>query len=149
VYRYLSTGPLTVSAGIDLDGDGNIQNDRPKGLPITVGYGDVDAQLALINAFRGNPCSFVYPGVTCTARPQSPISKNLLNLVPLIDLNLRLTRVFALGESKKMELFFEGYNSLNHVTPIGSATAMTSAAMFIRTGALDARQLQWGARLRF
>jgi carboxypeptidase family protein/TonB-dependent receptor-like protein len=149
VYRYLSTGPFGVSAGIDLDGDGNIQNDRPRGLPVTVGRGDVDAQLALINAFRASPCSYVFAGVACTARAQPAISKDLLNLIPLVDLNLRLTRVFALPNNDRIELFFEGYNSLNHVTKTGGATAMTSAALFIRTGALDARQLQWGARFRF
>lgn len=149
VFRGLSTGPFGVSGGFDLDGDGNIQNDRPKGLPVTVGHGDVEAQLALINAFRANPCSFAYPGVACSARPQAAITKDLLNLVPLLDLNLRLTRVFSLTGSQKMELFFEGYNILNHVTWTGGTTAMTSAALFVRTGALDARQLQWGARFRF
>jgi hypothetical protein len=149
VYRYLSTGPFGVSAGFDLDGDGNIQNDRPKGLEVTAGRGDVDAQLALINAFRANPCSFAYPGVACTARPQPAISAALLDLTPLIDLNLRLTRVFELTDHNKIELFFEGYNTLNHVTRTGGTTSMTSAALFIRTGALDARQLQWGARMRF
>ena len=69
VYRCLSTGPFGVSAGFDLDGDGNIQNDRPKGLP-SRWRGDVESQLALINAFRANPCSFAYPGVNCTARPR-------------------------------------------------------------------------------
>ena len=149
VFRALSTGPFAVSAGIDLDGDGNIQGDRPPGLPQTVGYGDVAGQVALINAFRANPCGYVNPGVTCTAKPQAPISKSLLNLVPLIDLDLRLTRVFSLGEHKKLELFFEGYNVTNHVTPTGGATSMTSAALFVRTGALDPRQLQWGTRFTF
>lgn len=149
VFRYLSTGPFSVSAGIDLDGDGNIQNDRPKGLPVTVGHGDVASQLALINAFRANPCAYTFPGVTCTARPLAAISADLLDLIPLVDLNLRLTRVFSLGEGKKVELFFEGYNTLNHVTKTGGTTAMTSSSLFVRTGALDARQLQWGARFRF
>ena len=149
VYRYLSTGPFGVSAGFDLDGDGNIQNDRPRGLPVTVGRGDVESQLALINAFRANPCSFAYPGVNCTARPQAAVSSDLLDLIPLIDLNLRLTRMFELNDHSRVELFFEGYNTLNHVTKTGGTTSMTSAAIFVRTGALDARQLQWGARFRF
>jgi Carboxypeptidase regulatory-like domain/TonB dependent receptor len=149
VYRYLSTGPFGISAGIDLDGDGNIANDRPKGLPVTVGRGDVDAQLALINAFRANPCSFVYAGVGCTARPQTAVSRDLLDLIPLIDLNLRLTRMFDFNNHNRVELFFEGYNTLNHVTKTGGTTSMTSASIFLRTGALDARQLQWGARFRF
>ena len=70
-------------------------------------------------------------------------------LIALLDLDLRLTRQFSLGEHRKMELFFEGYNVTNHVTPTGGATAMTSAALFVRTGALDPRQLQWGTRFTF
>ena len=73
----------------------------------------------------------------------------MLNLVPLIDLDLRLTRAFNFGEKKKMEVFFEGYNVTNHVTPTGGSTAMTSSALFVRTGALDARQLKWGTRFSF
>ena len=114
-----------------------------------MGRGDVVQQLALINAFRANPCSFVYPGVNCTARVQAPVSSELLHLIPLIDLNLRLTRVFTVNDHSKVELFFEGYNTLNHVTKTGGTTSMSSAAIFLRTGALDARQLQWGARFRF
>jgi hypothetical protein len=150
VFRGLSTGPFSVSAGIDLDGDGNTANDRPKGLPVTVGQGDVNGQVALINAFRANPCSFVYYStVTCTAKPEPPISKSLLNLIPLLDLDLRLTRLFSIGEHKRVEVFFESYNTTNHVTPTGGATTMTSPALFVRTGALDPRQLQWGTRFSF
>ena len=64
-------------------------------------------------------------------------------------LNLRLTRMFELNDHSRVELFFEGYNTFNHVTKTGGTTSMTSAAIFVRTGALDARQLQWGARFRF
>jgi hypothetical protein len=66
----------------------------------------------------------------------------------LIHLNLRLTRPVSLGDNK-LELFFESYNTLNHVTKTGGTTSMTSSSLFVRTGALDARQPQWGARFRF
>jgi len=150
VFRGLSTGPRSVNAGFDLDGDQNIQNDRPRGLPVTVGHGDVAAQLALINDLRANPCAFVYfQGVPCTTRSQPAIPADRLDLVPLVTLDLRLTKVIPMGGSRKLELFFEGYNVTNHVTPIGGSASLTSASFGIRTGALDARQLQWGGRVRF
>jgi hypothetical protein len=150
VFRALSTGPRSVNAGIDLDGDQNIQNDRPRDFPITVGYGDVDSQLARINEFRANPCAFVYySGVPCTAQPVAPITEEQLDLKPLIALDLRLTKIFLLSERLKLELFFEGYNVTNYVTPIGGNTALNNSTFGIRTGALDARQLQWGGRFRF
>jgi hypothetical protein len=148
-FRGLSTGPFGVSSGFDLDGDGNIQNDRPRGLPITVGHGDVPGQLALINAFRANPCGYVFTGVTCTQKALAPITASLLNLRPLIDLDLRLSKVISLGERRNLAFFFEGYNATNYVTRTGGSTTLNSASLFIRTGALDARQLQWGTRFSF
>jgi len=150
IFRGVSGGPRTIAAGFDLDGDANISNDRPRGLPQTVGRGNVKGQLSLINAFRANPCTFVYyPNVPCTAKPQPPIPADLLNLIPVIDLDLRLAKVIAFSEKKRMELFFEGYNVTNHVTKYGGVNSMISAAFFIRTSALDARQLQWGTRFTF
>ena len=87
-FQGVSGPPLTVSAGFDLDGDQNTSGDRPRGLPPTVGDGDVGGQLALINAFRANPCSFVYyPTVPCTAKPQPPISASLLKLFAVDSLS--------------------------------------------------------------
>jgi hypothetical protein len=150
IFRGVSGGPLPVSAGFDLDGDLNVSNDRPHGLPQTVGHGNVIQQLALINAFRANPCSFTYyPGVTCTAKPQPAVLRSLLSPQPVIDLDLRLSKIIVLGEARRLELFFEGYNVTNHVTKYGGASSMTSPAFLIRTTALDARQLQWGARFTF
>ena len=72
-----------------------------------------------------------------------------MHLIPLIDLNLRLTRMFDINDHSRVELFFEGYNMLNHVTKTGGATADDERLDLPRTDALDARQLQWGARFRF
>jgi hypothetical protein len=150
VFRGVSGGPRTVAAGFDLDGDANISNDRPRGLPQTVGHGDVNGQLALINAFRANPCGFVYfPNVPCTAKPLGPVARDLLIPQPVIDLDLRLAKLVPFGEKRRLEVFFEGYNIANHVTAYGGTTTMTSAAFLIRTSALDARQLQWGTRFSF
>jgi len=149
-FHAVSGPPLQPSAGFDLDGDGNTAGDRPRGLPETVGYGDVGGQLALINAFRANPCSYVYfSNVTCTAKALPPIAASLLNPHPSISLDMRLTKDIKFTESRHIELFFEGYNITNYVTRIVPAGSMTSTSFLIPTSALPARQLQWGVRFAF
>jgi hypothetical protein len=64
-------------------------------------------------------------------------------------LDLRLSKIIRIGEARRLELFFEGYNVTNHVTEYGGTSSMTSPAFLLRTTALDARQLQWGARFTF
>jgi hypothetical protein len=136
VFRAISGGPLPVSAGVDLDGDLNTSGDRPVGLPQTVGRGDVAQQLQLINAFRAS-------------RGLSGIDPSLLKLDPVIDLDLRLTKVIPLSGSRHFQVFLEGYNVTNHITKYGGASTMIAPAFLIRTSALDARQVQWGARFLF
>jgi hypothetical protein len=149
-FHAVSGPPVAVSAGIDLDGDGNTTGDRPRGLPVTVGYGDVNGELELINAFRANPCGFVYfSSVTCTAKPLPPISANLLEHHPAVSLDMRITRPISITESKRLDLFFEGYNITNFVTLGTGNTSMTSTTFLIPASAQPARQLQWGARFNF
>jgi hypothetical protein len=156
-FHPVSWPPYLVSAGFDLDGDGNITNDRPIGLPQTVGYGNVSGQLALINAFRANPCAYVYfSNVPCTAKPQKPISQNLLNPHPAVSLDMRLTKVIKFTERRRLEVFFEGYNVTNFVTQIvGSGTSsaragsLTSSSFLIPTSSLAVRQQQWDTRFSF
>ncbi|MGD9903556.1 MAG: TonB-dependent receptor [Vicinamibacterales bacterium] len=136
VFRAISGGPLGVTAGIDLDGDLNTQNDRPAGLSPTVGRGDVDGQLAIINAFRAS-------------RNQAPISRDLLKPNPIITTDLRLTKRFGLGSSRRFEVFLEAYNATNYTTLTGGTGNMSAPAFLQRTGARDARQVQWGGRFTF
>jgi len=136
VFRAISGGPRPVSAGVDLDGDLNTSNDRPAGLAQTVGRGDVTSQLAIINAFRAS-------------RGLGTVDASLLNIDPVIDLDLRLTKVIPLPHNRRFEIFLEGYNLTNHTTLYGGASAMTSSSFLIRTSALDARQTQWGGRFVF
>jgi hypothetical protein len=136
VFRAISGGPLGVSAGVDLDGDLNTQNDRPAGLEPTVGRGNVDEQLSLINAFRAS-------------RGLAPVSAELLKPDPILNLDLRLTKAFQLGGNRRIEAFLEAYNVTNYVTLTGGTGNMSSSSFLIRTGARDARQVQWGARYSF
>ena len=136
VFRIVSGSPLPVSAGIDLDGDLNAANDRPAGLPITVGRGDVAKQLAIINTFRAT-------------RNQAPVSEALLKPDPIVSLDLRLTKAFKVGGDRRIEAFLEAYNATNYVTLTGGSGNMSLATFLVRTGARDARQVQWGARYSF
>jgi hypothetical protein len=136
VFRAISGTPFGVNAGIDLDGDLNPQGDRPVGLPPVVGRGDVDTQLRLINDFRAS-------------RRQTEISRDLLKPDKIIVLDVRLTKAFQLPGNRRFEAFLEAYNLTNYVTLTGGTGNMSSAAFLIRTGARDARQVQWGGRYVF
>jgi hypothetical protein len=114
----------------------NTQNDRPVDLEPTVGRGDVDEQLAIINAFRAS-------------RGLTAVSPELLEPDPILNLDLRLTKAFELGATRRIELFLEGYNVTNYVAFTGRTGNMSSSSFLIRTGARDARQVQWGARYSF
>ena len=136
VFRALSGGPRPVSAGIDLDGDLNTSNDRPAGLPQTVGRGEVAGQLAIIKAFRAS-------------RNLGAVDASLLELDPVIVLDVRLTKAIPLSGNRRFEIFLESYNLTNHTTKYGGTGTMTSASFLIKTSALDARQTQWGGRFVF
>ena len=137
IVRWLSGSPFTVQAGVDLDGDGQTQSDRPVGLSSTVGMGDVATQLALINAFRAS-------------RNLPAISADLLNLDAFLSVDLRLTKQIRLGGSRHADLFIETYNLTNHVNFNPNVTAnMNSTSFLSRTTASDGRQIQWGFRFGF
>ncbi|MBI3403275.1 MAG: TonB-dependent receptor [Acidobacteria bacterium] len=137
IVRWLSGSPFGVQAGVDLDGDGQTQSDRPAGLPITVGMGDVASQLAIINAFRAS-------------RNLTAITPDMLDLDPYLSVDLRLTRQVRLGGTRRVDLFIEGYNLTNHVNfSPGVSANMNAAAFLSRTSAGDPRQIQWGLRFAF
>src|SRR6185436_16678270 len=100
VFRAISGGPRPVSAGVDLDGDLNVSNDRPAGLPQFIGRDDVESQVAIINAFR-------------TGRGLAAINADLIKIDPVIDLDLRLTKSLQLPNRRRLEFFLESYNLTN------------------------------------
>ena len=137
ILRALSGTPYSVSAGFDIDGDGQTQNDRPVGLPITVGREKVEESLQIINALRAT-------------RNLAPISEEQLKLNPFISLDLRATKQFSLGPGRQIEMFLEGYNVLNRVNYAGGGNgSIISPALLIRNAARDPRQVQLGARFTF
>jgi hypothetical protein len=150
IFTAVSGGPEAINAGIDLLGTQNATGGQlPTGLQQTVGDGDRQGQTQLINAFRANPCSFAAAGVPCTATAQPAIQQSLLNPQPVVNLDLRVTKIIPIRESKNLQLFFEGYNVFNHVTKFGGDGNLIDADFLIRSSALDPRLLQWGARFVF
>lgn len=137
ILKALSGAPYNIQAGFDVDGDGQTQGDRPRGLPITVGRADVDQSLAIINALRA-------------VRNLAPVDGALLTLEPHVSFDARLTKAFALPGGSALQIFAEGYNVTNVVnfssTPNGN---INSTSFLVRSTAADARQLQIGARYVF
>src|SRR6185369_10345066 len=129
IARVVSGGPIAVSAGVDLDGDGSTNGDRPRGLTPTVGRGNVDEQLRIINEYRA---SINLP----------PFTKDRIKINAFKSIDMRGTKTIPLGKDRKIDVFFEGFNLLNFVNKTGGSGNIRLASFFLPTGALDARQVQ-------
>jgi hypothetical protein len=137
IVRALSGTPFPVSAGFDIDGDGQSQNDRPAGLPSTVGREKIDESLRIINELRAT-------------RNLAPITAEHLTLEPFVSVDLRFTKLLPLTGTRQIELFVESYNVLNRVNFAGGGNgSIISPAFLIRNAARDPRQIQLGARVAF
>lgn len=137
IVRALSGTPFPVSAGFDMDGDGQSQNDRPVGLAITVGREKVDESVSIINALRAT-------------RSLAPITAEHLKLEPFISVDLRFNKLVPVSPTRQIELFVEGYNVLNRVNYAGGGNgSIVSPALLVRNAARDPRQIQLGARFSF
>ncbi|MBI3050018.1 MAG: TonB-dependent receptor [Acidobacteria bacterium] len=135
IARVISAEPLSVTTGLDLDGDA-ITLDRPLGLPPTVGRGNLREQLEIINTYRAtlNLAPFTMDRIKVQA--------------PAKHIDIRLTRRVNIGQAR-MELFAEAFNLTNFVNVYGANGNIRLASFNAPTGALDARQIQWGARYAF
>ncbi len=136
ILKALSGTPFRVQAGPDLDGDNVAQGDRPVGLPPTIGRGDVDDQLSLVNTFRQ------------TINLQ-PIDAARLDLFGYFTLDLRATKAFRLPSDRRIEVFLETFNLTNKVNYSGYNGNMNTNSFLIASSARAARQVQWGLRFSF
>ena len=131
-----SGNPWDITAGSDLDGDGNNQ-DRPAGLVKNAGGRDSEANLAIINSFR-------------QSRNLAPITMDQLTRSSrdrVVD--LRATKQFRIAANSRFDVFLEAYNLLNTVNYENPSGVITSGSFATYTTARDARQIQWGARIQF
>jgi hypothetical protein len=135
IAQLLSGYPKSANSGLDLDGDG-ASNDRPPGLPVTVGRGDAEEDLRTMNEFRA-------------ARGLAPFAMDVLKLYSYKSINVRATKAVTLGAGRRVEVFLEAFNITNFVNRTGGGTNIRLATFGIPTGATDARQVQWGARYSF
>lgn len=128
--------PWDVTAGVDLDRDGNTQ-DRPAGLVKNAGGTRSETNLAIINAFR-------------QSRSLAPITmEQLIRTSGDRVIDLRATKAFSLSSHKRVDVFVEAYNLLNAVNFENPSGTISSASFTVYTTARDARQIQWGARFQF
>lgn len=136
ITRLISGEPVPANTGLDLDGD-TINVDRPVGLPVTVGRGDLQEQLDNINAYRAtlNLAPFTIDRIQ--VKP------------PAKSIDIRMTKSVNLGQGRRIELFAEAFNVTNFVNVTGGASNIRLASFNVPTGAQDARQIQWGARFAF
>lgn len=128
--------PWDITAGVDLDRDGNNQ-DRPAGLQKNAGGTKSDTNLAIINTFR-------------QSRSLAPITMDQLTRTSadrVVD--LRATKQFVVRDRTRFEVFLEAYNLLNGVNFENPSGVITSGSFTAYTTARDARQIQWGARIQF
>ena len=128
--------PWDITAGVDLDRDGNNQ-DRPAGLVKNSGGTESEGNLSIVNAFR-------------QSRNLAPITMEQLtrNSHDFV-VDLRATKQFTLGGTMRIDLFLEAYNLLNTVNFENPSGVITSGSFTTYTTARDARQIQWGARFQF
>ena len=131
-----SGNPWDITAGVDLDRDGNNQ-DRPPRLVKNAGGTKSEGNLALINSFRAS-------------RNLAPITMEQLTRTSgdrVVD--LRATKQFQLAPHARVAVFLEAYNLFNTVNYENPSGVATSASFTVYTTARDARQIQWGARIQF
>ena len=136
IAKALSGPPFKVQAGPDLDGDGVATGDRPRGLSPTIGRGDVNGQLALVNAFRQSINLL-------------PIDASRVELFRYFTLDMRATKAFPFAGHHRMEVFLETFNLTNHVNLSNYNGNMNTNSFLIASSARPARQLQWGLRYSF
>jgi hypothetical protein len=128
--------PWDVTAGVDLDRDGNTQ-DRPAGLVKNAGGTESEGNLAIINGFR-------------QSRGLAPITMEQLTRTSADKVvDLRATKQFQITPRARLDVFLEAYNLLNAVNYENPSGTITSGSFTVYTTARDARQIQWGARIQF
>ena len=119
IFSYRTPTPFTPSAGIDLNNDGST-NDAVPGTHRGIGNRDNAAMLAAVNAYRASRTPSL-----------PPISESQIDTNVQKKLDLRVTKGFSLGSSRKVELVGQvfnlfGWDNLGGIgsSQVGNATAV-------------------------
>ncbi len=136
IARFLSGQPIGINAGVDLDGDGSTQGDRPPGLEPRVGRGDVETQLRLINEYRASI-------------RLAPVTLGDLELNHRKELDVRVTKTLEFGNGRRLQVFLEAFNAPNWSDWSNGSGNMRSSSFLVSEPGGTGRQIQWGARFSF
>src|SRR5205823_23636 len=118
IYSYRTPTPFTASAGIDLNNDGST-NDAVPGTHRGMGNRDNAALLAAVNAYRASRTPALAP------IPASQLDSNRQSRI-----DLRVTKGFSLGNSRKVEVVGQVFNLLgtDNLGGIGSSQVSNATA---------------------
>jgi carboxypeptidase family protein len=97
IYGYRSTTPFNSLAGIDLNNDGSSTTDFVPGTHRGMGNRETEAMLAAVNAFRAS-------------RSLGPIPASQIDTNNFSRTDLRVTKGFSLGSTRKIELVGQLFN---------------------------------------
>jgi hypothetical protein len=138
IVEYTGASPFRVRAATDLDGDAQLIEDRPVGLPINQGGVESQANLDIINQFR-------------RARRLTEVTlEQLARQDRYFTVDLRANKTFGLPWwQSRIEVMAEVYNLFNRTNFNNPNGTMTSVSFLTVSGTGPAREGRLGLRFRF
>jgi hypothetical protein len=137
IYRYSTGSFLSVLSGVDRALNG-VTNQRAQQI-LDNPYGDK----SLTNFL--NPKAFTQP----TLGTLGNVGANAIQGPGTWQLDMSLSRIFPLGESRRLEVRAEAYNVTNSLRPMNPNTNITSSTFGQITTALDPRIMQFALKYVF
>jgi len=116
IFSYRTPTPFTPSAGIDLNNDGST-NDAVPGTHRGIGNRENAAMLTAVNAYR-------------VSRGLAPIPESQIDTNQLRRTDVRVTKGFAIGGTRKIELVGQVFNIFgqDNLGGIGSSQSNNATA---------------------
>jgi hypothetical protein len=146
LYRITSGAPMSVVTGVDrqLSGQGAAGGNNAYGQqrPVQV-IGDPYGNGSVTNFL--NPAAFVQPAIG-TLGNMGPLN---ISGPKFWQLDMALSRVFALRETAKLEARFEAFNVTNSLRPMNPTLSLSSATFGQILAANDPRILQFALKYVF
>jgi len=145
VFTARSTMPFSATAGIDLNGDGTV-NDYVPGTPRNVFNRGKDAEMmALVNAWRA-----LQPPNALNPRGLGPIDASQINTNEYFGLDMRVTKAFPLGGRQRVEVIGQVFNILNRTNLLAAWTTNALSSVFgTSSSAANMRQAEVAVRFAF